>query len=287
MNRRARLMVLSILGTVSVCLAMAALAWACTPQAFISLSPSSGPPGTAVTVSGHGFVAGGRVDIRMGAVNGAPIATATGATFAVTVTIPQSAAAGYQLLGAIGYDTAGQAQGSAAQTFLVHSDAVAAPKATQPGVRSPQQQNPPSPVRGHGHAPSAVRPHHTTPAARSAPATVLFSAPAVANPTTPATVVRPAASQPAAALPQAPVDQAVHAAPQHRLGLAPVPAAHVPSHADSWPAAASGQTDTSSGSAWNQLTVGIGLLAIGLVALFGGFAVAELRRRRAPVRARR
>lgn len=284
MNRRTRLMVLSTLGAASVCLAMAALAWACTPQAFISLSPSSGLPGTVVTVSGHGFVSGGPVEVRMGAVNGAPITTATGSTFAVTVTIPQSAAGGYQTLGAIGYDTSGQAQGSAAATFLVQRDAPAPLTPKQPAGRLQHGHTPPA-ARSH-HTTPVAHSHHPTPAARSAPALVVSSTPAVTGTPTPAPVFRPAASLPAVALPQAPVHKALRLAPHHDLLVSEPKARIVASHAQPWPAA-SAPTDTHSGGGVNPLALGIGLLATGLVALFAGFAVAEVRRRRAPVRARR
>ncbi len=54
-----------------------------------------------------------------------------------------------------------------------------------------------------------------------------------------------------------------------------------PGRTASLTAGADGMSD---GGAGNALTIGIGLLAFGLLAIVGGFAVAEAQRRRVPVR---
>ena len=47
-------------GIMLVAVGSASVAWACTPASGISgVSPSSGPAGTAVTVTGEGYSAGG------------------------------------------------------------------------------------------------------------------------------------------------------------------------------------------------------------------------------------
>ena len=311
MSDRARLLGLSLLAVTAAGLWVVAIAWACTPQAFVSLSPSSGPPGTVVTVSGRGFVADAPVEIRMGAVDSAPVATATGPTFAVTVAIPQDAAAGYRLVGATGYDRDGQVEGSTARAFRVTG--TAAPS-TAPARQAPASRH--------------ARPRHATPSPARTP--VRHSAPSQSrhalHPARPALRGRP----PAAAVHAAPA----HAAPAtavggtHALGAVnaggqpagkarTVSEVNVARHADgpwAWHArsarahhaaaapARRGATQTGRSAPWDVarapdsqrsggpttgLAIGAGLLAAGLVALFAGFAVAEVRRRRAPARTRR
>lgn len=95
-----------------------ALAWACTPQAYITLSPRMGGPGTTVTVSGRSFVNNGPVEIRWESSTGMLLREARGPNFTVAITIPQSDPGVYSVV-ATGYDTGGIAKGRTAAPFEV------------------------------------------------------------------------------------------------------------------------------------------------------------------------
>ena len=69
----------------------AAVAWACVPNANVTVHPTSGPPGTQATVSGSGW-ANGPVRILWDQADGQVLAETRGPSFSgVPVTIPQSA----------------------------------------------------------------------------------------------------------------------------------------------------------------------------------------------------
>lgn len=73
------------------------VAWACSPSAYLdqSLSPGSGPPGTAVLVTGHEFYSNAPVQLYWESTSG-PLLASTNATvkgdIAVRVTIPSAPA---------------------------------------------------------------------------------------------------------------------------------------------------------------------------------------------------
>ena len=86
-------------GIMLVAVGSASVAWACTPSSTLSgVSPSSGPAGTAVTVTGEGYSAGGPVDIRWGSATGLLLASTQGANFSVEVTIPNAREGNYALV---------------------------------------------------------------------------------------------------------------------------------------------------------------------------------------------
>src|SRR4051794_7645607 len=221
MSRRARLVWLSVVVLAAAGLGVAALAWACTPQAYISLSPSSGPPGTVVTVTGSRFVADGRVELRLNSVDSAPVATATGPSFSVQVTIPQDVQPGATvLIGATGYDQDGQAVSQPATGYRVAGPAAAAPApapaTTAPAARpAPKQATAPATTSApHAttpqHRPAAVAPSRHAPA-RAAPAPQASPAPAAATPHTAPATTRHAVTAngaPVAVTPPAPAARA-------------------------------------------------------------------------------
>ncbi|MGH2742940.1 MAG: hypothetical protein ACRDN8_10745 [Thermoleophilaceae bacterium] len=82
-------------------LAAAALAWACHPAASITVSPSTGAPGTPVTVTGKTFAPGETVHIGWGGANGTTLGRALvspSGTFQSTVTIPDAPADTYTIV---------------------------------------------------------------------------------------------------------------------------------------------------------------------------------------------
>jgi hypothetical protein len=89
----------------------AAVAWACTPSAFISVQGAGGqdfgPAGSQATVQGSGFSDGAKVQIRWNSADGPTLATATGPRFSVAVTIPANAADGVYYIVATAVDSEG------------------------------------------------------------------------------------------------------------------------------------------------------------------------------------
>lgn len=62
---------------------------ACVPQPLITLAPAaSGPVGSQLVASGYSIV--GRAEVRWNALDGPLLATATGPTFVVSLTVPDS-----------------------------------------------------------------------------------------------------------------------------------------------------------------------------------------------------
>src|SRR5918997_4335483 len=80
------------LAVVAVTVAGAALAWACTPTASVSVTgdygAGFGPPGKPATVGVSGYSPGVPVQVRWNGANGPVLAQGTGPEFQATVTIP-------------------------------------------------------------------------------------------------------------------------------------------------------------------------------------------------------
>jgi hypothetical protein len=125
-------LVTALLGALGVVATFAALAYACTPQAYIDIPGASGPAGTSVTITGRAFVAA-PVEITWS--GGGVLGTATGPDFTVTVQIPE-AAPGVYYISAMGRDTASGVIGRATRAFEV----VAPPAPTV--VETPAAQAP-------------------------------------------------------------------------------------------------------------------------------------------------
>ena len=143
---RRRLLVTAFVGALGVVASFAALAWACTPQAYIDVGGASGPAGTAVNITGRGFVAA-PVEITWS--GGGVLGTATGPDFSVTVQIP-AAAPGVYYITATARDSASGVVGRATRAFEV----VAPPAPTV--VETPAAQAPPA--SAHLETSGATRP---------------------------------------------------------------------------------------------------------------------------------
>ena len=130
---RRRFLVTAFAGALGVVATFTALAWACTPQAYIDIPGASGPAGTSVTIAGRGFVAA-PVEITWSG-GDTVLGTATGPDFAVTVQIPE-AAPGVYYISATGRDTGSGVIGHATRAFEVVAPpaptVVAAPAAPAP-----------------------------------------------------------------------------------------------------------------------------------------------------------
>lgn len=165
------------LGAVAAPVVGASLAYACTSLATLNLSPTQGPAGQQVNVSGRGFsahdvtdVRNGVVEIRFDSLNGPVLGTATatkGGEITAAITIPQGAAPGTHMVVA----TQNRANGTPAsgtparQSFTV---------VASPAQAANTQASPPTPTSGSAQpaAQAAGVPAAAVPAGSAAPAVV-------------------------------------------------------------------------------------------------------------------
>ena len=116
----------SALVSLGVLLAGAALAWACSPQAGISISTNQGPPGTSINVTGTKFEEGGPVEIYWNGSGSSMLARATGPDFSVPVTIPNAPPDTYTVF-AVGKSANGTVAGRASASFTIPGEDEPAP----------------------------------------------------------------------------------------------------------------------------------------------------------------
>lgn len=283
-----------IVAVIATAMSAAAVAWACTPTADMTAGPGSGAPGTQVTFTGTGFDRG-IVELRMDSTTSAPLATVQGPSFSVTLTVPETSP-GYHTFGAVGYNSEGVAVGEASVPFEVTGASAEPAQSVAPTV--PQSSGRPA-TRPATGAVERVSPSPRSQAdRRSSDRDVAPSAgtPAVAAPGAdelPAPAPRTAVPDRADAVRSGQGARTARTPDSARPlgGIRRIePGAQEPARAaapqDLW-ATSSNAGDEQNATPGGQLAIGAGLLAFGLVALFGGFAVAELRRRRALAGARR
>lgn len=82
----------------------ATLAWACSPQAGFELQPAAGAPLAEFTAEGYGFTPGTPVEVRWDSATGPLLATATGPSFSVAVTVPADASSEVHYVVAVAAD---------------------------------------------------------------------------------------------------------------------------------------------------------------------------------------
>lgn len=306
-----RMSLLVVLGVLSSGVVAAGIAFACSPQANMALDQTSGAAGAQVVVSGSAFETDGPVEVRWGSARGPILATATGPSFSTAVTIPQASPGVYAII-AVGYDSSNVRAGTAPATYeLTGPPAAAADPA--PAEQAPAATADPAPAA----APVAQAPAGSTPTrtaaskpksspAKKAPA----SRPAASKPVVkaPARSQQTAASKPSSVNP--PVVQTRSGRAVFGGSVAPVVEERAVARADRKPAAkkaavtpakapqqaavkpvakspallpSASDPQVQTSSPGSTLMIGIGLLGIGLVAMFAGALVAQTRRRRAPV----
>ena len=276
-------------GALAVGLLGAAAAFACTPQAGITLTPPAGPPGTAVEVLGQRWDAtsASPVVLRWHLADGAQIGTgwvdgteAANGVFRATVTVPSNAYNGFYTIRATQQKADGSNFWVASQIFQV-TGGIDPPKATVPVQEAaPQEAVAEEPV-----AAAEPQPQPAATPATAAPAPRATRSPAT---TAPAIVAaEPAPAQPAAAEPTAAAEPvAAEAAP----AVEPVPG----STGDGLPPVASDRplplvvTDPSALGGPRTIDSGPSTAAVALMAalglgLFAGgsaIVVSDVRRRR-------
>ena len=286
---------------------VATVAFACTPQCcFFDLSVTSGPPGTRVVVSGQQY-GGMASELRWGGINGPVLATspAQDGPWDVDIVIPD-AVADFYVISSVPITTDNSLQPARrSQTFRVTSPAA---------NPAPTEQNPVPPLSpGDQGTPSAGAPASPAaepaatvgaatdqPAASSSPAS---SSPAVASPVVPAardTVPKgtPAGSQPqpsavagiaqvATTPPTGVVPSPVppgSSAPVARAETTPAGVEALPRPWSNLSALEGWSGLDSGGRSEGPLGIGLALLGIGSVGLFGGIVVLAARRSRVKAR---
>ncbi len=316
--RRGRILALIVSAGVMV---PAAVAFACNPQANISVDRTTVEPGATVTVNGSYFKSDTPITVSS-PTGSTTVTSSSGGGFTTTVTAPSSP--GTYVISA-GKPTGGSAPAS----FRVAAPAAApAPASSTPPAAAQQPAAAPAPAQSTASSPSfnepgvsrstrgtaqtqpsrstaqrstarrSTAPQSTSsrsaaPSSATATGQRFFSAaPAAAAPTfsaapAPATAAAPARSAPARSA------SARESSRGTARSTSPAPAtSDLTATGDVWSGFAPGRTASltagadgmADAGAGNALTIGIGLLAFGLLSIVGGFAVAEAQRRRAPVR---
>lgn len=280
-----------------------AIAWACNPQAQISLDRTSVQPGSTITVHGSYFPSSQSVTVS-GPTGSKAVPTSSGGGFTTTMTAP-SAAGNYTI-------TASRATGGfAPASFRVVAPVAAAPAPSQqeaPAAAAPAPQQQPqqqaarpspqfnTPGVARSEAPASAERRTTAPARSSgttAPrastgsagtttsatgqqvfsgSTAQAAAPVQTFSTAPAPAAAPSRSSSAPR--QSP---ATSSAPAEQAALSDLFSNYEPGRTPSLTSATAGEPD---GGAGSNLGLGIGLLAFGLLALVAGLTAAEVRRRR-------
>ena len=288
-SRRVKLGGLVAVPVTAALLAFAAVAFACTPQATITLSPTSGAAGTSVTVTGKSFTEGTAVRVFWGGISGQQVGSATTKNNAISVTfkVPADASNGYTIVSANQTGSDGVALGSPANALFN----VNTPGGVAPVPPSNMQDQPtsadgaaalaaaPSAASAPAVAPApAAAPAQTASPARTAAPRVRTAAPAPSTAPAAAAAPAPAAPQPAVA-PEATPAPAVTPAP-----VAPAPEV-APATAPARRSVMVSMASDDNGSP----ALAIALVGVGLVLALGASAVvlAGRRDRKAPAKASR
>lgn len=280
--RGARGVLFGIAGLAGAVMLVVGTSWACTPQASLKLSPTAGPVGTKITVTGSTFDASGQAAKVWwgGPSKGQLLGTATvkaDRTFSLVITVP-STSGGINLVSATQNDAAGQpiAGSPVNATFRVDAPAAA-----------------PAPANVQGDPDSTV----TEPAAAAAPIEEPAPAPAVTPAPAPASAprVRVAPSAPARTATPAPAPAPAPAAAAPATETAPAPAAApapvtpAPETATAAPPARRSVMVSMASDSDGSPALAIALVGVGLVLALGASALVLAGRRsdrKAPARAR-
>lgn len=288
-----------------------AVAWACNPQAHMSLNRTSYSPGQTIVINGSYF--NDQDTIKVSGPNGSTTATPSGGGFRVALTAPSSPGS---------YTITATKDGGGYRAGLPKSAsfAVASPASAGSGDSSPSEpgRSPTSPTTqgspdtqdstpsfgepGVGRSPSSSTQQQRTTARQrggngggsSSPAAGTVGSRITAGVAGGGTITTGASGQRVFAGSAAPGQQSfLPSAGGSKSANGSTNAAGVrPSEraatADVWSGFAPGKTaslmagaDQPGGGTGSQLGLGIGLLAFGLVALMSGLTAAEVRRRRA------
>ena len=302
MTNRSRRPLVALLTILSLAVVWAGLAWACSPRASLDPpAPAAGEAGSDVSISGRGFEADHPVRIRWNDENGPLLATVRPTaqeTFRTTVRIPADAPDGNHVILAIPQDPRYTSRASFTVGPPAEQQAPAAPPTTAPASPDPATAQAPAPAPASSAPPAAGRP--------SRPATARPDArPAPRRPAPAAPTRRSARQRDAATTGGAPArirDRTAAASTTRATATTPSPPAAAPAPQTPLAAAVQPSQATAGGDIWSgfapgsarrglsdapaavtanpTLAYGVGLLALGLLALAGGFGTVAVRRRR-------
>lgn len=305
-------------GILAAVFVSAAVSWACSFAPYIppgsgGVSPNRGAEGTVARVSGRAFRPG-PIDVRWNATDGPVLATTEGPEFSVQVTIPSARPGVYSIVAVqVGTGKASApfevtasnttvpsgSGGGGSEATVTESETSAPAEASEP-AQSGQAARSTAPARSGSSAAASIQAEPgSTPAepVSSGVATNPSSAgsgPTGTTETTKASASSTGRSAAGVANPQ-PSSSGVSAAPAQAAPVTGVDTepAQAPSPAsvtaDLWGGfsavgpglyATPGAATVGTGGSGSSAELGVALLGAGLVALFAGFAGAELRRRR-------
>lgn len=303
MTRTIRRRALAGMAVITFVLSGASLAWACTRQPSLTISPGFGKAGSQAQVTGKAFTPGEPVEIRWNSTGGPVIGRAVGSNFTVAVTIPADASAGVYYVVATAPTTRGQI------AFQVRSTSSAQSGDPAPeggGETSGTADGSDGGSSGESGSSSATASGGSggsgTSGGSGQSGDLVFgeapaeAAPAPAGQATTATPASPSRSSSTAGGRSAATDAApATAAP---AGVTPVPGSDEEASvsarsatADLWSGFSAGDAgsltapglDAPGSNDVNPLAYGLALLSLGVLALGLGFGAAEVGRRRVPV----
>lgn len=159
-DTRAKLGTLCALALAGLALTGVGLAWACSPNANISVggpTGASGPAGSPATVRGSAFDAGSVV-VHWNSASGPVLATLQGASWSTAITIPDDSP-GLHYVVAIGHDAGGAVAGQASALFEITAPEPASTAAADtPAAGTPAAQDAGAPAAGAPAAAAAPAP---------------------------------------------------------------------------------------------------------------------------------
>ena len=270
-----------------VMLAFAAVAFACTPQATIKLTPPAGPTGTNVTVTGSSMTNDATVKVFWGGISGQLMGTTTVKNGGMTLAfkVPADAQNGYTIV-SVNQVLDGSALGSPANAlFNVNTPGGTAPA---PAVNTQDQPTSTDGAAALAAAPTAESAPAVAPAPAAAPAQTASPARTAAprvRTAAPAPSTAPAAAAPAPAAPQPAVAPEATPAP----AVTPAPVAPAPEVAPATAPARRSVMVSMASDDNGSPALAIALVGVGLVLALGASAVvlAGRRDRKAPAKASR
>lgn len=269
----------------------AAVAWACNPQAHISLDRTSYAPGQTITVYGSYFPNGAQITVS--GPGGSKVVTAGGGSFVTTFTAPGSGnftvtasrpTGGY----ASAAGTVAQPQPQPAQPAPPPADdgptggSQRNPSLDTPGVVRSEREPSTTGGRGGGGGGGGGDTAGGT-SGGGGPGTggvqTVAGQPVFVGSAAPATTAGTFAATPAGdeGTRSAARDRSAGAAPSEQTASGDVWSGFAPGRTASLTSGADGMSDGGTGSG---LGIGIALLALALLGLAGGLTAAEVRRRR-------